>query len=106
MPELKENEFSYYEFSDEEVALAADYNDLQLKYIRTRRAMSAIEKCNMQASGLDDKEYIKRQQYLAGMLAAYDVLLVSHETTQALREELARRAVADAAFVASNTPSS
>lgn len=98
MPEIDENEFTLYKFTDEEMLEASTFNDLQLKYLRTMRALTAIEKVNMAvSSGSSPEDYVRRQEHLRGALGAYDLLLTSHETLIAAKRENEREKAAASA---------
>lgn len=94
MTVLLENEFSLYSFTEAELPVAATYSELQLQYIRTLRAQTAIEKINLRSTGLDDRTFIIRHEYLAGQLSAYDVLLTQHDVYAEERKALEEFAAA------------
>src|SRR6266704_2015023 len=99
MVQVIENEFTLYDFTDDEFIFGSTYTELQMKFIRHSRGQAAIEKCNIPASGLEKDEFAYRHEYLRGMLAAFDLLLQSHDTNAKYREMKEAEAAAHSAPV-------
>lgn len=93
MAHIKENEFTEYEFSQDEAIQARGFTDLNIKLIRNLRARAAISKINLIVPGVDDKDYKLQLEFYRGYMAAMDHILQEYDISQQEREQIIETAV-------------
>ena len=94
MPHLRSQPFVEYDFTDDELAVASVFTELQTMYIETLLSITAVEKANLSYTpgSSDAKEvFIYQQEFLRGRLEALQELLNTSEDRKASLLELHRR---------------
>lgn len=78
MPTVISQPFIQYEFSDEELVVAAVFTELQTAYIETQLSIAAIEKTNLgyEPGAVDAKDrFLLESEFLRGQITAFQFLL-------------------------------
>ncbi len=90
MAKLIDNDFSQYEFSDEELISAASFNQLQRLYIQSEKSKAAVDKVALVFDPLNPTLFAMRVAYYDGMIAMANFLLdhPDAEAAKARWEEL------------------
>lgn len=89
MPTAKENRFTSYDFTPEELKSASVFNPLQKMWVQTQIANTAMQMMNLDAGTKDDLESFEIQRsFLKGQIAILEYLLeVSAAAEINIREE-------------------
>lgn len=97
MATQKETPFQAWEFTPEEWPIAACFNDLQEKHIRTELAVCATEKNLLAVTPDNPTKYLMEQEFIRGKMEILAYLLTVSETTRtdlqkAIEEKVASQA--------------
>lgn len=102
MPRVIAQPLIQYEFSDDELVVAAVFTELQTAYIETQLSMAAIEKTNLayEPGTIDAKDkFLLESEFLRGQVTAFQLLLDgSTDLKEKQRELLARQQASQASF--------
>lgn len=94
MPVIKSMPYVEYEFSDDELTIAAVFTELQTQYIETQLSMVVQEKSNLAYNpdtGESKDRYIFEHEYLRGQIEALQLLLSTSSELRNRQSDLLRR---------------
>ena len=75
MPTLRPNPFTSYEFAPQELEQAAQFNDLQVKYLRTLLSETAEQLINLKFDPANALSVTVEHAYLSGQKEVLETLL-------------------------------
>lgn len=85
--QAQNNEFTTYEFSDQELLEAAKLTELQKAFIQHQIGLILSEKVNLRFDPSNSVEFMQTEAHITGMVQAYkDILRMSDEAAEAIRE--------------------
>lgn len=91
MPTLIAQPYVQYDFTDEELVVAAVFTELQVAYIATQLATAAVEKNNLSYPYGDTDaatKFLLEQEFLRGQITAFQLLLDGSADLQERQREL------------------
>lgn len=93
MPALDTTEFTSYNFSSDDYALAYTYTELQLQGIQTQLSKFAQQKINLSVTDFTrNADYLRAQEYNRGLMDGMRYLLELHSSLQEqVKEKLAEQ---------------
>lgn len=91
MPSLIPTSFTRYQFTDNEMSIAAVFTDMQLAYLMTERAVAAEEKLRISFDFEQPDRFRLEHEYLRGKIEMLDYILSVHDTYKEAQRELMKR---------------
>lgn len=93
---LLENEFTTYEFTDQELVEAAKLTIPQRAYIQHQIGVLCGEKVNMKFDPLNSVDFMQNEAHISGQIDAYRFLLSGDEQSAEIIKELQAQVMKDA----------